>query len=103
MVMDLSSRIKLINKQNEYLNSQPKETDEQEQLGEDNLLAAVEETWANQQAIEEKETSDKQVTLADIYKEAQEIKAMISDHNDLLSKINKHINATQKMLKKGSK
>ena len=94
MVMDLSARIRAINKMNGHETPAPQPIEppvEPEPVTQEE----AEMTWADAQREEP------EVTLADLKKSIDELKEVIAAQADDLKKINKHVNATQKLLKKG--
>ena len=96
MTTSLTERIRAINR----INHAVKEEDKEEAT-EQSLVAAVEQSWEEAQAEEEK--IKPVVTLEMVYLELQALTDAVSQQAEELKKINKHINATQKMLKKGVK
>lgn len=96
MTTSLTERIRAINR----INHATKEEDKEEAT-EQSLVAAVEQSWEEAQAEEEQEKPI--ITLETVYLELQALTDAVSQQAEELKKINKHINATQKMLKKGVK
>lgn len=106
MPTNLSEKIKFINRQNEL----KKEMTEAER--EASLVKTVEQVWADEdKRISEEETAtetfvgesdcaEPEITNRMIWAELQQLKQIIEPIPDTLTKINKHINATQKALKK---
>lgn len=111
MVMDLTGRIKMINLQHGVRPTAP--VDEQaEDVAEDNLIAKAEEIWEEYKVKEESEQQPCKEVVAEscrgdfesvVLDKLDRIEERLDAHDDILNKINKHINSTQKMLKKGAK
>lgn len=99
MPTSLTERIRSINRMN---GATPIREEENEERLEQSMVEAVEQSWEEAKA-EPQATINEPVTLEMLYLEIQALKQTIAQQADELKKINKHINATQKMLKKGVK
>ena len=81
-------------------------THKEEQLEketEERLVEEVEKSWEEAKAEEQTKEEFAPITLEQVYLELQALTDAVSNQADELKKINKHINATQKMLKKAQK
>ena len=97
MPMDLSERIRAINRMHgaepkESVTPTPEDALEQEHIA--TLKEEVEPIW------EEAAKTQNEVTLEKVYTAVQELKEAIEAQAGEIKKINKHVNMTQKMLKK---
>lgn len=111
MPTNLSEKIKFINRQNELR----KEMTEAER--EESLVKTVEQVWADEdkRIQEETELSQEEFnavdpnpetpthTIAELYNMIRNLQETVAPIPEMLTKINKHINATQKALKKTEK
>lgn len=97
MPISLIERVQSINRMN---NAEREEN--KEQKVEQSMVEAVEQSWENAKAEEKKEVHT-EVTIEMLYLEIQALTEVVEKQAEELKKINKHINATQKMLKKGVK
>lgn len=100
MPIDLSSRIQMINRTNQMENFSP--ISQEEPLSVTTTEAIWEETKespVSESISEPVET----ITLEDLAKKIDALVEVVNENTAMLAKINKHVNATQKMLKKGKK
>lgn len=113
MPTNLSEKIRFINRQNELLHGRRDEEDAKEAQSETQLVDTVEQVWADAQekesltaerpeepvAVEPKMASEP-IDLATVYRAVETLTEKIDQAIGEIAKINKHVNATQKMLKK---
>lgn len=97
MPTSLTERIRSINR----MNGVERKEEEREKQTEQRMVEAVEQSWEDAKAEEKKVNTE--VTIEMLYLEIQALTEVVEKQAEELKKINKHINATQKMLKKGTK
>lgn len=97
MPTSLTERIRSINR----MNGVERKEEEREKQTEQRMVEAVEQSWEDAKAEEKKVNTE--VTIEMLYLEIQALTEAVEKQAEELKKINKHINATQKMLKKGAK
>lgn len=97
MPTSLTERIRSINR----MNGVERKEEEREKQTEQRMVEAVEQSWEDAKAEEKKVNTE--VTIEMLYLEVQALTEAVEKQAEELKKINKHINATQKMLKKGAK
>ena len=100
--IDLSARIQAINRMNGVEHKPTKKTSKlKKEPKENSATNPVEAIWDEARA---NSTFSKEiVTLEQVYSELQALTTAVSEQTAELKKINKHINSTQKMLKKRDK
>lgn len=105
MAMNLSDRIKMINLRNGCPTEQCDECKEAQ--AEERLVADVEKVWEEEKErlaeSAERELTDTVPASNEILAELHAMRVALEEQGAMLAKINKHINATQKMLKKEKK
>lgn len=97
MVTSLTDRIRSINRMNNTHKDEEIEEKMEQSLVE--TVEEVEQSWEKAKEEEKKEVKTG-VTLDMLYLEVQALTETIAQQTEEIKKINKHINATQKMLKK---
>lgn len=97
MPTSLTERIRSINR----MNGVERKEEEREKQTEQRMVEAVEQSWEDAKAEEKKVNTE--VTIEMLYLEIQALTEAVEKQAEELKKINKHINATQKMLKNGAK
>lgn len=98
MPINLSDRIRAINRMNSVETKNPAPSAPEEALEQEHIEALKEEV---EPIWEEAKKKQEEVTLEDVYSVVKELKDVIDAQANEIKKINKHVNMTQKMLKKG--